>query len=846
MPSPTKRGVEARGSTEPSPTRIRVEEPPAVVEERPEKLPKISKVKLPEPGFTDSEAEDMRANMVIRTLSDDDPMSTSSTSSDFRARIRRVCSLKSVRDVERFLKKEELKYNDDEEVSVEEFDGLDAEIDNEEEVLEDYEVEEASNEEVPTWSHDFDEGPPKLEEHELEAIDRQSRKTEIERLMDMKVLKPIREEQATSGSYKHLSTKIVYDWRHRDGQWKRRGRLVAREFRRLTDYDIAALFSPTGVASTVKLLSALFTSTDGYILGSVDVSDTYLQVEQSEPTVVEIDGNYYELGHTLPGQRTGSSAWFNKLQGIVEKHGLKSDEGLPALFYKLPKDGEPGIIILSHVDDLEIFATKHGFKDLVKKLEAEGLKLKVEGPLEQGSGSVGFLKRTFTATFEGVKISMNAKYVESLEEVLQLENSFPKKLPIPADGGRAINSKKGADTPLTPEDHHLYRRNTSLYLAPERPDLMFALKKLSMKLASPTEGDLELLRFVGKYLKGSPEIHLLHKTSYPGCSFQERRNRSHEPVRNRDIYAQKSLVEICSDSDWAADRETRQSVSCGAIFVNGNMIHFQSKRQRSISLSSCESETIAAVSIMSEGIFIKKLIERITGIEPEVRLYIDPSSSRQLISRKGLGTARHLDVNLLWIQKMKNVIVKPIKGTENPADLGTKALSRDKIRKYMKALGYKGEFVEEEEPQPRKTAQTKSISVGMIAKIVAVLMSEGFSVEAAKVGFKRSTPWMSGFFLLVLVCMVIVAFVSMKCLSAAVSAQAEGLGKEEKEKRKGKKRKEKEIMSDQERPSEPEPTESGPEVMQRRAEELRAMALQSKKQREQQLAAASGAADTIR
>ena len=37
-------------------------------------------------------------------------------------------------------------------------------------------------------------------------------------------------------------------------------------------------------------------------------------------------------------------------------------------------------------------------------------------------------------------------------------------------------------------------------------------------------------------------------------------------------------------------------------------------------------------------------------------------------------------------------------------------------------------------------------------------------------------------------------------------------------------------MSDQERPSEPEPTESGPEVMQRRAEELRAMALQSKEQ----------------
>ena len=268
---------------------------------------KVSKVRLPEPGFTDSEAEDMRANAVIRTLSDDDPVSTSSASSEFRARIRRVCSLKRVQDVEKFLKKEELKY-DDEEVDIEEFGGLEAEIEDEEEVVENYDGEETLDEEVPTWSHEFEEGPPKLEEHELEAVDRQSRKTEIERLMDIKVLKPISEAQATNGRYKHLSTKIVCDWRHRDGQWKRRGRLVAREFRWLTDYDLAALFSPTGVASTVKLLSALFVSTDHYCLGSVDIGDAYLQVEQDEPTIVEVDGKWYELGYTLPGQRTGSSA----------------------------------------------------------------------------------------------------------------------------------------------------------------------------------------------------------------------------------------------------------------------------------------------------------------------------------------------------------------------------------------------------------------------------------------------------------------------------------------------------------------------------------------------------------
>ena len=289
----------------------------------------MNRVGLPEPGFTDSEAEDMRAQINIQTMSDDDPMSTSS---ELRARIRRVCSLRSARDVEKSLEKEKLRCNDDEESDIEEFEGLEAEIE-EEEAFEEFEYEEPACENVPTWSHEFKEGPPKLDETELEAVDRQSRKTEIEWLMGMNVLKPISQQQATQGNYKHLSTKVVYDWRHTDGQWKRRGRLVAREFRWLTDYDLAALFSPTGVASTVKLLSALFVSTANHCLGSIDIGDAYLQVEQDEPTIVEVDGEYYELGYTLPGQCAGSSAWFNKFQGIVEKYGLKSDDGLPALFH---------------------------------------------------------------------------------------------------------------------------------------------------------------------------------------------------------------------------------------------------------------------------------------------------------------------------------------------------------------------------------------------------------------------------------------------------------------------------------------------------------------------------------
>ena len=140
---------------------------------------------------------------------------------------------------------------------------------------------------------------------------------------------------------------------------------------------------------------------------------------------------------------------------------------------------------------------------------------------------------------------------------------------------------------------------------------------------------------------------------------------------------------------------------------------------------------------------------------------------------------------------MKQVLVKAIKGADNPADLGTKALSRDKIKKYLRTLGYRDDFVNEQETQVRRTSNAKMISIGMMAEIIAILASDEFTVEAAKVGIKHSTSCAVGLCLLVLVC-VAISFVTIMCPSAAVLAQAGGFGqesrKEKKRKREGKER----------------------------------------------------------
>ena len=94
---------------------------------------------------------------------------------------------RSVEEIESFLRTEEPMYHDDEDVELDEFEGLQAEFEED-----DGEYESDGEEELPkgmpTWSNDFDSGPPNLDEEELAKVDGVSRSHEIERLTKMTVL----------------------------------------------------------------------------------------------------------------------------------------------------------------------------------------------------------------------------------------------------------------------------------------------------------------------------------------------------------------------------------------------------------------------------------------------------------------------------------------------------------------------------------------------------------------------------------------------------------------------------------------------------------------------------------
>ena len=136
----------------------------------------------------------------------------------------------------------------------------------------------------PIEVENADEGcPPELDEEELMLVEEEAGQEEIQRLLQMGVLRDPTPEELEEGTV--LTTRSVYDWRFRENKWKRRCRFVAREFR-AGDCSNAQTFAPTSSLSATRLLMASHTLLN-WKLTFIDVKDAFLLVDQVKLVLVE-------------------------------------------------------------------------------------------------------------------------------------------------------------------------------------------------------------------------------------------------------------------------------------------------------------------------------------------------------------------------------------------------------------------------------------------------------------------------------------------------------------------------------------------------------------------------------
>jgi len=112
----------------------------------------------------------------------------------------------------------------------------------------------------------------------------------------------------------------------------------------------------------------------------------------------------------------------------------------------------------------------------------------------------------------------------------------------------------------------------------------------------------------------------------------------------RDYECEEPALEAFSDADWAADRNTRRSVSGGAISMEDAWCtHHQGLRR----LCHCQAETYAAASAVMDAVLIRTILCWVLQVRILMYLYLDSSAARGVLSRRGVGRLRHLSCRVL-------------------------------------------------------------------------------------------------------------------------------------------------------------------------------------------------------
>jgi hypothetical protein len=134
------------------------------------------------------------------------------------------------------------------------------------------------------------------------------------------------------------------------------------------------------------------------------------------------------------------------------------------------------------------------------------------------------------------------------------------------------------------------------------PDICFAITKMSQFSANPSQEHLDKAMYICKYLAGTSRYALI----YNG-------------------HSQKELMAYTesSDSDWAADKATRRSVTGYFFKIANSIFSWQLQAQKTVAQSSTEAEYMALFHCSQQAMWLKTMLAELGMPLKAVPIYGD-------------------------------------------------------------------------------------------------------------------------------------------------------------------------------------------------------------------------------
>lgn len=147
-----------------------------------------------------------------------------------------------------------------------------------------------------------------------------------------------------------------------------------------------------------------------------------------------------------------------------------------------------------------------------------------------------------------------------------------------------------------------------------------------------------------------------------------------------------------ADSNFAGDAEDRKSVMGYCFFLNGAVVSWSSKKQRTVSTSTTEVEYIALGHAAREAVWIRQFINKME-LETVEGLTLHGNNEISIALTKNAESqhrTKHIDVQHHYIRELVNegeLTIKWVPSAEMLADGMTKALPTETFRKHRAMLG---------------------------------------------------------------------------------------------------------------------------------------------------------------
>lgn len=457
-----------------------------------------------------------------------------------------------------------------------------------------------------------------------------------------------------------------------------KARLVAQGFSQIPGLDFDKTFAPVCRLSTVRTVVA-FATQKNYHLHLWDAIKAFLNGKIDAEIYMKLAPGFFaglainkvlRLLRSVYGLRQSSRVWYCKLRAILEALGFRRSDLDHCLFILvLTSHPDPTVhctpaepihcLITVHVDDGLTACNSLPYLEWLKKDLASKVGLKDLGPVEK------FLGMEFRRNMETRETWISQYgYIDSLLQEHGLLNAKSATVPLegpllstpsPIPPGSLPGVTSATD--IKPAFQHLV--GSLLYLSLcTRPDITYAVQTLSQFNSNPLPHHLLAAKHVLRYLKGTRDL-CLH---YGGARADE------------GLYA-------FTDANWATSPEDRISISGFVWFFAGGPIIWVSRKQKTVALSSTESEYMALALTIQEGLWLRMIFRDIDiPLHLPLSVRCDNQGAIFLSSESSNHSrAKHIDIKYHFIREyvdkgiFEAVFVPTAKQT---ADIFTKPLAR--------------------------------------------------------------------------------------------------------------------------------------------------------------------------